>query len=283
MNDFASFNKALEYIDNHLDSNIESSEIYRITSYSYDVFARIFSIISGISLGEYIRSRKLSKAAEDLQEGRGNIAEVAMAYGYSSPDSFSYAFKKFHGISPSDVKSGQSFHVAQPLRFSVTISGGEFDASIKEKESFKLVGISQNLSPDEMSIEVWQNLGQKLQEKIGYIKSESMEMYGLYFQTEENTEIQYMIAYHLSDNVVEKQAIQMGLTVIEIPAMKYAVLGLEGEVPANIHSAWNYLVGVFLPQEGYKYADSYELELYHGNNVKSSDFYIELWVPIKKV
>lgn len=282
MNDFTSFNKALEYIDANLDSEIEPSEIYRITSYSYEVFARIFSIISGISLGDYIRSRKLSKAAEDLQEKRGNIAEIALIYGYSSSTSFSYAFKKFHGKSPSDVKLGQSFRIAQPLRLSVSIRGEEFDASITEKETFKLVGVSQKLSPNEMSMEVWQSLEQKLQEKLRHIKSKSIEMYGLYFLTEENAESQYMIGYSMSDDIIEKQVTQKGLTIIEIPSMKYAVLRLEGEVTTSIHNAWSYLIEVFLPQEGYKYADSYDLELYHGNDVENSDFYMELWVPIRK-
>ena len=86
MDDFKNFNKALEFIDNHLDSEITERDIYQLTSYSYNVFSRIFSVLSGIPLGEYIRSRKLSAAAIELQEEHTKVVDVAMKYGYQSSD-----------------------------------------------------------------------------------------------------------------------------------------------------------------------------------------------------
>ncbi|WP_019777280.1 AraC family transcriptional regulator [Streptococcus sobrinus] len=282
MDDFKNFNKALEFIDNHLDSEITERDIYQLTSYSYNVFSRIFSVLSGIPLGEYIRSRKLSAAAIELQEEHTKVVDVAMKYGYQSSDAFSYAFKSFHGCSPSEVKKGEGFHIVQPLRFSLTVRGGQFKTKIEVKEGFRLVGICADVRPEQMSVEIWKELSNQLVMKCPRDWAENNQLYGLFFHGESEGTIHYMIGFRISDSIEEVDIQKLGLDRIDIPEEKYAVVNLGGELPNNIHQAWSYLLGIFLPQEGYRHAGSYDFELYSGYEVNSPDFSIELWVPIVK-
>lgn len=105
-------NQAIEYIEENLDDKLELEEIAKVTSYSPYHFQRIFNYITGIPLSEYIRKRRLSMAVFDLQEGE-KVIDVALKYGYLSADSFTRAFEKQHGMTPSQVKTcpnyGQEF------------------------------------------------------------------------------------------------------------------------------------------------------------------------------
>jgi AraC family transcriptional regulator len=97
-------NRVLDYIEEHLQDAIDYEAIARISCTSGDLFQRMFSNFTGVSLGEYIRRRRLSEAALALAENTSSVTEVALAYGYDSPDAFAYAFKKQHGIAPSEAK-----------------------------------------------------------------------------------------------------------------------------------------------------------------------------------
>ena len=119
-----SFNRTMDYIESVLDGEIDEKEVARISRYSFVLFARLFSILTGYTLGEYLRFRKLSRAAADLRNTNEKVIDIALKYGYESPDSFAAAFKKFHNASPSEVKDGKEFTSFLPLRLSLTVTGG---------------------------------------------------------------------------------------------------------------------------------------------------------------
>ena len=100
MNNIDRFNEIIDYIEQHLTEEINTASLARLANMSVYEFRRIFAFIAGIPLGEYIRKRRLSAAAEELLSTDETISSVAARYGYDSPASFSRSFKAFHGLSP---------------------------------------------------------------------------------------------------------------------------------------------------------------------------------------
>jgi len=132
-----SLSKAIDYIENNLTKDICVEEISKSAYSSSSHFQQIFNVVMGMTVGEYIRNRRLSLAAQDLLLQTGKIANVAARYQYDTQESFSKAFKRFHGVSPSKLREGQAklFH---PLTINVAIQGG-FDMSLNFSDAFHLV------------------------------------------------------------------------------------------------------------------------------------------------
>ena len=118
-------NRAIDYIEEHLTEGIDPEAVSRILASPYSVFQRAFGPITGIQLSEYIRRRKLSRAARDLREKDMRVIDVAVLYGYESADAFTAAFKRMHGITPQEAKKPDANLKFYPrMTFSLTIIGG---------------------------------------------------------------------------------------------------------------------------------------------------------------
>ena len=118
-------NNAIDYIEHNLDSDISYDEAAQIACCSTYYFQRMFSYITGISLAEYIKRRRMTQAAFELQRTNKRVLEIALKYGYTSPTSFNRAFQNVHGISPVAAKDiGNTLNAYPAIRFSVNITGG---------------------------------------------------------------------------------------------------------------------------------------------------------------
>ena len=144
------FNEAISYIEEHLTEEIDYEQLGRIACCSSYHFQRMFTYMAGVPLSEYIRRRKMSLAAVDLQGGNMKIIDVAGKYGYSSPTAFNRAFQTVHGIAPSAVKSeGVSVKSFPPILFKITVKGvEEMNYRIETKDAFRIVGASVPLDKD---------------------------------------------------------------------------------------------------------------------------------------
>ena len=144
------FNEAISYIEEHLTEEIDYEQLGRIACCSSYHFQRMFTYMAGVPLSEYIRRRKMSLAAVDLQGGNMKIIDVAGKYGYSSPTAFNRAFQTVHGIAPSAVKSeGVSVKSFPPILFKITVNGvEEMNYRIETKDAFRIVGVSVPLDKD---------------------------------------------------------------------------------------------------------------------------------------
>lgn len=130
--------RALEYIERHLEDELELSKIAENAACSPFYFQRIFGLLCGMTLGEYIRNRRLAIAGSELSKTDSKVIDVAFKYGYDSPESFTRAFTKFHGVTPSQVKKGgcvlRSF---SPLSVNLILKGGiSMNYKIVKKEAF---------------------------------------------------------------------------------------------------------------------------------------------------
>ena len=275
MNALKRFNLAMDYIESNLDSRIDENEIYNITTYSYVVFARIFSVLAGLPLGEYIRNRRLSKAAIELKSNK-SVTEIFSKYGYSSPEAFSYAFKRFHGVRPIDVIRGRNLEVKMfPLmRFSVTAKGGEdYRITLRSMNHMEFIGLTKKISPEMMKQKVWEEMLNELSLYDPMICKKE-KIYGMFYIDKEDNDFRYTLGYLLEEKGKKNEQ----LTIITVDANEYAVVEIEDNTPSAIHGAWEYLIGSFLPEESLTYSGDVDFEVFSNTD---KGYNVELWIPVK--
>lgn len=145
-------NSAINYIEEHLTEELDLNEVSKIACCSTFHFQRMFSYIADVPLSEYIRRRKMTRAAFDLQSGNEKVIDVALKYGYNSPTAFNRAFQGVHNITPSEAKhNGVRLKAFPPISFKITIKGEvEMNYRVDKKEAFKIVDAKKHF---EMSLE----------------------------------------------------------------------------------------------------------------------------------
>ena len=141
---------AIDYIENNLCGTISYDAAAKIACCSTYNFQRIFSYMAEVPLSEYIRRRRMTQAAFELQSTDSKVLDIAFKYGYTSPTSFNRAFQAVHGISPVLAKSqGALLNAYPPIRFSLQITGGSaMSYRIEQKEEMRIVGIRTPITTD---------------------------------------------------------------------------------------------------------------------------------------
>ncbi|MCD7035187.1 AraC family transcriptional regulator [Metabacillus sp. GX 13764] len=271
-------NAVLDYIEDHLEQDIDYKRLARIALCSEFHFSRMFASLTGFSLSEYIRRRRLTLAAFDLQKSDLRILEVANKYGYESADSFSRAFQKTHGIKPSECRhQGIQLKAFPKISFQLSIKGDtemdyrienlDFEIRIagkgepvKTNRAFKIIptlwskakkeGFMQQLK--DMS---WENPKCSLEGILGVCGKEAAI-------TDE--EFQYFMG------VRYEEAIPEDMQTLVIPPSTWAVF-------PNVTEAWKRLYSEWVPTSGYELANLPCIECYYGPGRKPRH---ELWVPI---
>lgn len=166
MNWIQGIQRAIDYVEANITEDINYEEVAKQAYSSVFHFQRVFGILCGFSLGDYIRMRRLSLAGEELSNGNAKVIDVAMKYGYDTPESFSRAFTRFHSISPSEAKHGGNVKIFTPLSVKLTLTGGsKMDYRIVKRDLFqvvckrKKVGKPQAANATRDITEMWQTCG----------------------------------------------------------------------------------------------------------------------------
>ncbi len=245
------FNATVRYLESVLESEIDEREFLRISGYSVPMFSRLFSILTDMSLSEYVRLRKLTRAAMDIREGQAKIIDIALKYGYESSDSFAFAFKQFHQISPSQVRKGLPFKVLLPMQLSLTIQGGkEMEVRIEKKASFTVAGLLRTAISNEVCPQVWEDLFKNhTYEELAALGSG--QSFGVCTLAQADETINYMAAYDVTDR---EKATKLGLELLDVHEADYAIFTLTGPVPQSIHAGWRYALETFFPEHGYRHS-----------------------------
>lgn len=273
------FNETIRYIESELDGEIDERRVAVLSSYSYAMFSRLFSVLTNMTLSEYIRLRKLTKAAVEINETGAKIIDIAMKYGYESPDSFTNAFKSFHHVTPTEVRNGEAYRVVSPIQLTLSVKGGKhMDVKIQKKQGFAVAGVKLDNIESSSCPAVWDQLYEKY-DRDTLSRLGRGQSYGMCFDVENPSRINYMACYHVGDI---SKAREMGLEVREIKEAEYAILSLKGPVPSCIHEGWKYAMEVFLPEQGYMHAGTPDFEVYSEGNMYSPNYKMELWIPLSK-
>ncbi len=275
-------NEALNYIESNLDGEIDYTKAARLACCSVYHFQRMFSYIAGRPLAEYIRNRRLTKAAIDLQSG-DKVIDVAMRYGYESPTAFNRAFQKLHNVTPSSAqKEGTFLKSYSPISFKITIKGvEEMNYSIVKKDEFRVVGvkllIKKNIKENfEYVPKFWAETVKsgRLNDVTALMDEKSNGVLGLSLAMDELENWEYYIATKTNKEVPE------GMHEYMVPACTWATFPGEGVMPAAIQEVQMRAFTEWLPTSGYEYADAPDIEVYLNADPANSKF--EVWIPIRK-
>lgn len=142
MNIYIQLNKIIEYIEEHLEEKIEYKDLSKMIGVNEYTFQKIFSLISNVSISEYIRNRRLSNAGQELFIKNEKVVDISVKYQYSNATAFSRAFEKFHGIKPSEVrKNPEKLKMYTKLYFNeINEQNKNIEYKIVEKEEMILYG-----------------------------------------------------------------------------------------------------------------------------------------------
>lgn len=275
-------NQAVNYIEANLNGTIEYDVAAQFACCSTFHFQRMFSYIAGIPLSEYIRRRRMSAAAVDLQTTRMKVIDIALQYGYESPTSFNRAFQSVHGISPSAARAkGVSLKAFPRISITISIKGDvEMNYKIEQKEAFRIVGVRERM---EMEMEgafarvpmFWQETIQAgMIPKI--LEMLNQPPYGLLGVSTgmNNTEFDYYIGV-----ATDKPAPQ-GMSEFEVPACTWAVFECIGPMPQAIQELQKRIITEWLPTSGYEYANAPDIEVYTEGDQQSPSYRSEIWLPV---
>lgn len=275
-------NNAVNYIEEHLADEIDYGQIARIAGCSTYHFQRMFSYIADVPLSEYIRRRRMTKAAVDLRDSAAKVVDVALKYGYDSPTAFNRAFQSIQGIAPSQVKTnGVALKAFLPISFKITIKGDvELNYRIEEKDAFRIIGISEPLFKEvEKNFQIvplmWQKAaaGGTVAKLAALMNGCPAGVLGVSVCNEQE-DWKYFIAV-ASDAPLGNQ-----LEEYRVPAATWAIFPGEGAMPDSIQNLEKRIVTEWLPASGYEYANAPDIEVYLSPDPQNAKY--EVWIPVVK-
>lgn len=279
---------AINYIEEHLTEEIDYEIVAKEASCSSFYLQRIFSILCGMTLGDYIRNRRLTLAGNELSAADDKVIDIALKYGYESPESFTRAFSRFHGVTPSEAKKdGSKLKSFSRLSVKITLSGGNImDYKIIEKNAFDIIekveAHTVESSENAKSIpDFWTR-----SHNDGTVKTlldtttDRTYIFGVcYGNLPENAKtFDYSIAAKCDNNTVVPE----GFRKNTIPARTWAVFECKGAMPNAMQDMWHKIISEFFPTSGYQPTYEMDIEAYTDGNMGSPDYRSEIWVPVIK-
>jgi len=281
-------NEAINYIEENLDKEVSYDIISSIAGCSVYNFQRMFSYIADKPLSEYIRCRRLTMAAFDLLNTTERIIDISLKYGYESQDSFTRAFKKFHGVLPSAVRNDTVQLKSCPkISFQISIKGeNHMNYQIEQWPAFKVMGISQKVKTSKAFEEVpkiwakaWESgTMQKLIENYPDYRPAGFLGIAQGGQWGEAEEMEYIIAVtNFVDvpNCTHISAIE-GMEEFSYPSATWAIFEANGELPEATQRVYKQFYTEWLPNSGYGLADLPVIECYMQENKQ------EVWIAVIK-
>ena len=289
MDSLKNMNGAIKFIEENLTNEIDFKEVARLAYCSEYHFKRMFSFLAGISLSEYIRRRRLTLAAFELKNYNIKVIDIAIKYGYSSPDSFARAFQHLHGITPSEARSnGHSLKAYPPMSFQLSIKGGsEMNYRIEEKEAFHIIGIKKRVpiifngvnpeiesmwkSLDEKTINELKNLSNV--EPLGLLSASANFSEGRF---EEKGELDHYIGAATTRECPDN------LTQLKVDASTWAVFEAVGPFPETLQNVWGRIYSEWFPSSNYEQSEGPEILWNENKDITSPTFRSEIWIPVMK-
>jgi len=281
--------RALDYTEEHLTGEVDYEAAAKAAFSSSFHFQRMFTMLCGFTLGDYIRMRRLALAAEDLLRTNDKVIDIAYKYGYDTPESFSRAFTRFHGITPTEARRGGNVKSFSRLSVKLILSGGRtMDYRIEKKDAFKIVCKKKQVTKpqgDTATADIsafWNECGKDgtMEAICKHGKFDNLGgVLGICFSDElADSGFPYGIGAEYNGAPLNGEA----LDILEIPAYTYAVFQCKGKMPDAFKSTYNQICTEFFPQSNYEYGQGVELEVYPSADVQNADYCCEIWIAVKE-
>ncbi|MBL8968349.1 MAG: AraC family transcriptional regulator [Spirochaetaceae bacterium] len=299
--------ESIDYIEANLgEPKLGPESIAKRLGVGASAYQRAFAVLTGLAPSEYVRNRRLALAAKALAAGEANVLDVALAYGYESPESFSKAFKRLHGVNPKEAKkAGAGLAHFAPLRLRLRLRGDQpLRYRLREAEGFTLVGRGLELpvgdeANEEAIAAFWEKAeAEGLDERLGALPGFTALCGASLFSGATGGGFVYAIAAMLEAPkpgaagaaAARTREFSAGpaaeLRAWPIPPRSWVAFECEGELPAAIDETWSRVYAEWLPDADYEPASGPELELYLPPAGESSpggaDYRCELWIPLAK-
>ncbi len=270
-------NDAIEYMEKNLTEYITLADISESVSLSPFHFQRAFTLLTGMTPAEYLRKRRLSLAGAELVKGTGKVIDIALKYGYDTPESFTKAFTRFHGVSPAQAKRGESIQFMSRYTVRITIEGG---------------------SIMEYKIERWEAIDLLVHTKIFHAETSDAEIpkfWDEYYADEECSKIPGYLGvcaqektgsdefkYGIGCKATDVDGIPEGFELIHIPEYDWAVFRCVGPSPDAIQNMWKRIYKEWLPVSDYELIPDVDIENYLPGDPSSPDYVSEICISVKK-
>ncbi|WP_027399365.1 AraC family transcriptional regulator [Anaerovorax odorimutans] len=275
---------AIFYIEDNITEKLTIEDISKQVFISPFYFQKGFTMLCGLTVGEYIRLRRLTLAGNELVSTDKKIIDIAFKYGYGSPDSFTKAFTRFHGVTPTSVrKDGAMIKSFAPLRIKFILKGGYvMDYKIIKKDTFTVLGVSKMFRYDNAKEEIPQFWTEHYQTGKG---ETVCGMYGMSIDEDmSGDEFEYLIA----DNYNPSMEIPEGFITKVIPKHTWAVFACRGAMPKSLQEVNERIFSEWLPNcKEYEIAAGYNIEMYsdatqYAKGIQDEKYYSEIWIPVKQ-
>ena len=287
MNTLHEMNIAMNYIEKHLTEELDIKKASRIAGCSEYHFRRMFSFLSGFTVTEYIRFRRLALAGIDLRNTKKRVIDIAIKYGYESPDSFSRAFSNFHGVHPLEAHNPKvSFKAFPPMSFHITIKGGvEMNYRMVTKQAFRIVGIKKQITlvyerENHQMDDMWTRFTE--QDFVDLKNLSNIEPKGIlcvsaHFSEgrEEGTQLDQYIGVATTMGAPDRWEI------LPVEAGTWAVFTAIGEFPEALQQMWAQIYSEWFPSSEYELTGGPELLWNESKNTSKADYRSEIWIPVR--
>lgn len=295
MNWLDRMNGAIDYLEENLIGDIDYEVVAKKSCCSVYHFQRMFPFITGVSLSEYIRRRRLTLAAFDLQNNDIKIIELAHKYGYDSPISFSRAFQHVHSIAPSLARDkGVQLKAYPRISFHITIKGDvEMNYRIEEKGAFKVFGVEEII--DHTNGNNFLRIPRFWEESFKDGTIDRLSEISITNKLKDLCSVNAIMCYNKVNassfpymiGVIDFEGdtdVPSDLVTVKVNTFTWAIFRtenhLQSETPEKIQALWKRIFPEWFPNSGYEHANGPELELYF--NVDETTSYSEVWIPVVK-
>ena len=277
---------AIDYMEEHLTEPADFGQIAREAGSSQFHFMRMFEILTGMTVGEYLRQRRLTVAGQELTLSGAKVVDVALRCGYSTPESFTKAFRRFHGISPSAAREpGAKLKSIGKLSIQIILKGDRIlNYKLIEKKAFTVVGKKLKVScKDGENYRLIPKFCDKCSKDGTYaylepLADKSIGALGICANFSDQTDdFDYYCAAEYDGGEIPQ-----GMETMEIPKQTWAVFESVGPMPGAIQDVWKRIFSEWFPTSGYEHAQAPELEVYEKGDMNAPDYRCAVWIPVMK-
>lgn len=273
---------AVQYVEEHITESLTVEEIAHAVHVSPFYFQKGFSMLCSFTIGEYIRNRRLALAGSMLALTDRTVLEIALTYGYDSPDSFTKAFTRFHGATPTAIRAGEaSLHSFAPLKIRFTLEGGYLmEYRLEKKEAFTVLAHEKEFSYEEAKKAIPAFWAEHFASGKGRTV---MGTYGI--NHDEQMKYEHFV-YGIADPCEADTTAPEGFVIRKIPAFTWAVFPCRGALPAALQDVNTRIYTEWLPaMREYTFAAGYCVEYYddptkYPQGTADPHYYTEIWIPV---
>lgn len=283
--------QAIDYIEDRLETKLEIEDIATAALSSKYHFQRMFHALTGFTVTEYIRNRRLTLSAEELAGTGSKVIDVALKYGYESPEAFAKAFQRLHGITPSAAKKKDMKLKSFPrISFQIQIKGvTEMNYRIVEEIATTVVGkdfIIQKDAASEIPVftqGIWTNgTHDQINEVVG--RPARSLLFGYHYDFSEDGTKRYLMGWELQGD----KDVPQELTLLQIPAQTYAVFDSREQITDDedsgleVINVWKRIYSEWFPSANFEQVEGPCIEKYYWVDDSQVESICEVWIPVKR-